>query len=742
MKLLDIVKPSPFKIGCLVVLASALLYGLFGKPQLLSALDHRIADTMFQWRGPMPTTGSVVIVDIDDKSLQQIGQWPWPRNVVAELIKKIGDSEAKVIGLDIVFAEKDRTSPKQYLAELENYLPEHMASTALKTLNKTGKLDHDIILGNVLADYPTVLGYVFQPLNDGLKSENQTPFPSSTIRTSPAITNYDELMLKPAYRAIINIDDVAQAESEGFFSVYPDSSGTIRYVPLMMEMDGIPYPSLAVEMLRIGFDVKDLTIHVSQEVQSRKKGLLGVELAGRFIPTNDHGEIIVNYRGPFRTFPYISAIDILNEQNLETLKDKYVLVGTSAHGLFDLRATPYSNILPGVEIQANIIDNVLADDPFIYDIYTDIGLTITLIVFGGLMLSALLAYAKPLTGALGGILIISATIVGNYFLFFLRNQVFGVTFPLLTALAIFLLVSVFNYIFEGREKRFINSAFGRYVSPQIVSQLRKDHRKLTLVGEQKNLTVFFSDIREFTSISEGLSSEQLGQFMNEYLTAMSNIVLKHNGTVDKFIGDAIMAIWGAPLDDEHHAANAVRASFHMMKKLEELRPAWTDKGLPHIDIRVGINTGIMSVGNFGSDKRFDYTVMGDNVNIASRLEGSNKMYGTKIIISEYTREALGDQFFCRFLDMVKVKGKDQPLKIYEPLCEDAPPEELNQEVKRFNQAIDYYLNRQFDQAATIFKELLATTPLPLYKLYLDRVDICQQTPPSDDWDGCFTFTTK
>ncbi len=744
MRFPDFLKLSPFKIGCLVVLASALLYISYGKdkPRLLAALDNRIADTMFQWRGAVPTTGEVVIVDIDEKSLKEVGQWPWPRNVVAELVAKIGNSGAKVVGLDIVFAEQDRTSPKLYLAELEQYLPVDFPGDAFDSLKNNDQLDHDVILGNALASYPTILGYVFQIMNDGLKNESQKPFPSCVIRISPDNNSYDDLMLRASYRAIVNVDDIAQAESEGFLSVFPDLSGTVRNVPLIMELDAIPYPSLALEMLRVGLDTKEITIHVSQQAQSGKKGLLGVELAGKFVPTNELGEMMINYRGPARTFPYVSAVDVLNGRNLEKLANKYVLVGTSSQGLFDLRATPYSNIFAGVEIQANIIDNVLKNDPLTFDIFTEIGLTITLIVIGGIILSALLAYANPIAGALGGLVILITTIAGNYYLFFLKNQLLGVTYPLITALAVFLTVSVFNYFFEGREKRFINRAFSHYVSPQIVNQLRKEPKRLTLAGEQKNLTVLFSDIRDFTTISENMDSGQLGQFMNEYLTAMSNIVIEHNGMVDKFIGDAVMAIWGAPLDDADHAANAVRAAFHMKEKLEELRPAWTVQGLPHIEIGVGINTGIMSVGNFGSDKRFDYTVMGDNVNLASRLEGLSKMYGSSTIISEFTREVLGSEIFCRFLDMVKVKGKDLPAKIYEPLCIGEPEESLKREVLRFEEAITYYQNRQFDEASRIFEELHAANPLPLYKLYRDRVEICREAPPSDDWTGCFTFTTK
>ncbi|HSR36769.1 MAG TPA: adenylate/guanylate cyclase domain-containing protein, partial [Desulfurivibrionaceae bacterium] len=413
-----------------------------------------------------------------------------------------------------------------------------------------------------------------------------------------------------------------------------------------------------------------------------------------------------------------------------------------AAGLLDLRATPFSNIYPGVEVHANIIDNVIKGDPFSHDFYTEIGLTYTIIIVGGLFLSALLAYTSALAGGLGGILLIEATVVGNYYLFFRQNELIGVVYPLATVILVFMIVTLFNYFYEGREKRFISKAFGHYVSPQVVAQISQNPEKLSLKGEQKVLTVLFSDIRGFTSISEKMGPEELGQFMNEYLTAMSNIVMARKGTVDKYIGDAIMAIWGAPLADEEHAANCVRAAFGMMAKLNELRPQWETRGLPDIHIGIGINSGLMSVGNFGSEQRFDYTVMGDNVNLASRLEGSNKSYGTSIIISEYTREMLGAGFFCRFVDMVRVKGKDLPVKIYEPICEGEPEPQRKKAIEEFEQAMVYYRIQRFDDAEKILAALQAAEPAKIYALYLERIAHFRENPPPADWDGAFTFTTK
>jgi adenylate cyclase len=735
---------SPFKLGCLMVLAAVLLFYSFGqnKPFLLATLDNRVTDTMFRWRGATPTTGQVVIIDIDEKSLRQVGQWPWPRHTVAKMVSNLGAAAPRAIGLDILFAEADRTSPINFLAELQPYLPGAITAGQLADLKGREALDHDLTLGKALAETPAVLGYVFQTTNDGLKNDTDQPMPSAVIRVEPSHFKYADLALIPSYRAILNIEPIAQAESEGFFNVFPDATGTVRKVPLFMELDGVPYPSMALEMLRIGQGTESVTIHVAQQVQSSRQSILGVSVAGRVIPTDEIGQITVNFRGPAYTFPHVPAVDVLEGRRLDELRDKYLLIGTSAAGLLDLRATPFSSVYPGVEVHANVIDNVLKGDPFAYDYFTELGLTYTLIILGGLLLTALLAYSSALAGGLGAVLLIGITVAGNYYFFFKHNELVGVVYPLATIIMLFMVVTFFNYFYEGREKRFISKAFGRYVSPQVVAQLRANPEQLSLRGEQKELTVLFSDIRGFTTISESMDSEQLGRFMNEYLTAMSNIVMAHFGTVDKFIGDAVMAIWGAPLNDEAHAIHSVQAAFAMISKLDELRPQWLARGLPAIDIGIGINTGLMSVGNFGSEQRFDYTVMGDNVNLASRLEGSNKTYGTKIVISEYTRNALGDGFYCRFLDLVRVKGKLQPVKLYEPLGAGVPDSATRKAVDEFELAMSHYRFRRFAEAEKILTQLEAAGPAQLYQLYLLRLAHFRTSPPPEDWDGSFTFTSK
>jgi adenylate cyclase len=743
-RLIDFLKPSPFKMGCLLVLASCFLFYSFGqdKPDMLASLDNQIASAMFRWRGPVETTGEIVIVDIDEKSLRAVGQWPWPRDMVAQLVMAAHEAGAKVIGLDILFAEKDRTSLTEHARALSSVLSGRGIEEDILRLASRDDLNHDLILGRAVAEAPVVLGYVFQLEDDGLKTPNERPFPAAAIKVSPGTVPCSDLLLLSGRRAILNIEEISQAPTEGFLNVFPDSSGMVRKTPLFMELDGIPYPSLALEMVRSALGEDEVTIHASRRKTSEKNPILGFSVGGTFIPCDDRGQISVNFRGPVKTFSYLSAVDVMKGLHAERIRDRYVLIGTSASGLLDFHATPFSGIFPGVEIQATIIDNILTGSLFTYDIFTEIGLTYALIIAGGILLSALLAYTGAITGGLAGLVIFTAIIAGNYSLFFMKGRLLGITYPLATVMGVFLIVTLFNYFFEYRRKQFIHDAFNRYVSPMVVGEIMKRPEKLALAGEEKNLTILFSDIRDFTTLAEGMNPKQLGTFMNTYLTAMSDIIMAHHGMVDKYIGDAIVAIWGAPLDDPNHVRNAVRAALDMKQAMESLRKKWHGQGIPFVDIGIGINTGIASVGNFGSERRFEYTVLGDNVNLASRLEGLNKVYCTPIIISQFTREALNGEFFCRKIDVVRVKGKTIPIEIFEPLAEGIPEPSLKAEVEQFENALEHYFRKDFQTARHLIGELHAKSPSRLYRFYLDRIDKYCTTPPPDDWNGVSTFQSK
>ncbi|MCP3940867.1 MAG: adenylate/guanylate cyclase domain-containing protein [Desulfobacteraceae bacterium] len=670
---------SPFSMGSLLIILSCLVFYSFGnqKPGFLSGLDNKIVDIMFQIRGPQPISKKVIIVDIDEKSLKQLGQWPWPRHILADLTRVIHNNGAKVIGFDIVFPEADRTSPARYLEKLKPILKEHIPNNLFEDIMESKTLDHDIDFGNAVAQSRVILGYAFQLKNDGLKSATQVPFSSVHIRLVPETQVFKNLSLLSAYRAILNIESVSTAASEGFFNVLTDDSGTVRQVPLLMEMDQIPYPSLALETWRLGMKIPLITIHTDSRIKTVPTPILGLGLGHSFIPTTNNCQMVINHRGPFNTFPYISAGDLLAGRSHPDLKDKFILVGSSATGLFDLKATPFSSTMPGIEINATIIDNLIQGDPFKYDLFTEIGITYLLILAGGFLLNLILSFSRPLTGAVGALLFFLFIFAGNYYFFFLNNQLIGITFPFDTFLILLVLVNILNYVREGRAKRYIQNAFSHYIAPDVVKALVKNPKQLSLAGEQKELTVLFSDIRGFTSISEKMDSRVLGKFMNQYLTQMSHIIMENKGTVDKFIGDAIMAFWGAPNDEPDHAGKAVQTALLMKSHLIKSNQKLKNQGMPEIHVGIGINSGIMSVGNFGSQDRFDYTVMGDNVNLASRLEEINKTYGTTILVSEFTKEKLKDRFSFHFIDKVMIRGRKQRVQIYEPFVKDTPPRKDN-----------------------------------------------------------------
>ena len=694
---------------------------------------------MFRLRGPQPTSPSILIVDIDNKSLNTVGQWPWSRNTMAKLISKIGKEQPSAIILDIVFAEQDRTSPTLLIPQLLPFLSKNSAAE-ISALQNHDPFNYDLTFGDTLALHPTVLGYALSPF-ESKQNDEAKPFPSANIHLNPTQTNHASIHYILGKSGILNTPDICQAETEGFFNVFPDQSGTIRKAPLLMLYKGIPYPSLALEGYRIGVQKQDITINIGRKQNRLKHPILSIRINNQIIPTDEQGQLSINFRGATHTYEYISAIDILQNSNNHNLNNKYIIIGTSAEGLYDLRTTPFSTIIPGVEIQANILDNLINADPMIYDTYSEIFITYAIVIVGGIGLSATLAYSTPLAGGLGGIFCVLTTCLLSYNILFLNNRIIGITYSLITISLIFLCVTLFNFFFEGRKKRQMTNAFKRYVSPKIVKQVTQNPEALSLSGKNSYLTVFFSDIKDFTSISENLPPEQLSILMNEYLTAMSGIVLDKEGTVDKFIGDAIMAIWGAPLDVENQEFKAVEAALESIETLENLQPKWAEQGFPPISIRIGINSGEMRVGNFGSQTRFDYTVIGDNVNLAARLEGLSKNYGTDILISQTTKVAIENHFFSRYIDTVRVKGKDIPVRIYTPM-RFAKAEQHKDEFGLFNHAIDLYLTRQFSKAYDTLEKLNDKYDDKLYQTYMERCIFFKDNPPDMSWNGVFTYTTK
>jgi adenylate cyclase len=453
---------------------------------------------------------------------------------------------------------------------------------------------------------------------------------------------------------------------------------------------------------------------------------------------------LVPYRGPAGSFPYVSIGSVISGtvSDPSILEGRIALIGATAPGMEDLRTTPFGSIYPGVEIHANVIAGIL-DNSFRWEpAYTAAAEMLTIAVFG-ILVALLLPVLSPAWSTLVTIIMITLALGVNYYLWHVELHVLPLAMTLYTLIVIYVINMVFGYLFETRTRSHMDSLFGQYVPPDLVKDMSRDPENYTLESQKRELSVLFSDIRSFTTISEGLDADDLSKLMDEYLTPMTRIVHETEGTIDKYIGDAVMAFWGAPALHPHHADHAVAAGLAMIEALDELNASFAKKGWPEIKIGVGINTGVMSVGNMGSQFRRSYTVLGDAVNLGSRLEGITKQYGVAMVVSEFTAAQAG-RYTYRELDRVRVKGKDKPVTILEPvgLHEELDPE-IEDRVRQFRDALNFYRAQNWDEAQKIIERLQQDDPDRfLYSLYLERIQNLRENPPGVDWDGTFTFETK
>jgi adenylate cyclase len=738
---------SPFKIAVLVVFLAIFLF--FLDPHFLRFMELKSFDLRMVYRGVKPPSGEVIIATIDEKSLSELGRWPWPRTIVAALIQKLKEQGAKAVGFDIVFAEPDENSSLKTIQELLQDVKKADAdnsqiSNLLK--KKRGMADTDAIFARSIQNVANVtLGYFFHITDKevGHLKEEQISAAEEQIANGrfpmiKAAKGADDSFVVRAYAAQPNLPKLSNAaENCGYFNTFPDTDGVFRWLPLVIKFRDHYYASLSLSLLAQYLDFPMTVLNLAEY------GVEGVSLDKFMIPTDENGRLLVNYLGPPKTFVHYSISDILHGKiPADKIKGKMVLVGATATGIYDIRNTPFSSVYPGIEIHATVIDNILHRDFLVHSGWTKF-IDVLFIVFSGLLVGFLL----PKFRAAAGIALIIATIASfvavNTVIFIKFNVWLSMIYPLLTIVAIYLGITVYRYVTEEKEKKKIRGAFQYYLTASVVNEILKDPSKLKLGGDKKRLSVMFSDIRGFTTISEKLSPENLVKLLNEYLTAMTNIVFKHDGLLDKYIGDAIMAVFGAPIEQPDHAQRACRTAVEMMEKLRELQKKWAEEGWPEINIGIGVNTGDMVVGNMGSEMRFDYTVMGDSVNLSSRLEGTNKEYGTNIIISEFTHEVVKDEFFCRELDAVRVKGKKLPIKIFELLGEKKDASQWQGFTEVFEQGLSFYRDGKWEEAIREFKRVLELKPgdYPA-RLYLERCEALQEHPPEGEWDGVFTMTKK
>lgn len=674
----------------------------------------------------------IAIIDIDEKSIINEGRFPWSRKKVATLIDKLGEAGAIVIAFDVVFSEKEENP----VDRINHAVPsEWLSGIAPNNWQNIAKLaDADQEMAKAMGQYDVVLGFFFQ--DEGEYQNGQLP--PSVFTVPDEWQNKLVVVQRPGYTA--NIPALQEhAGGGGFVTMFPDFDGTVRRAPLLIRHENQLYPSLALSaaMRYLFLDEIDPSVVSVGDVLA----LTQVAVSDIPAPTSPAGFVTVPYQGPAFTYPYYSATDVLrNKIEGSELEGAVVFIGASAIGLADLRSTPMGPQYPGVEVHANILDALLSGG-FPHKPEWQAGAVFLQLILIAILMIIVLPMLGPMVMLVGGSLIIILVVLFNGYVWTL-----GLDLPMAGAvmLTLFLTATFITdgFLKESASKRMLKGMFDQYVPPAHIDKMLADPDAYSFAGESKELTVLFSDIRSFTNISETLSAQELKHMLNSYFTPITKEIFDRNGTIDKYVGDMVMAFWGAPLDDDNHRGNAVLAALNMQRITEELKIIFKEEGLPEVNIGVGVNTGFMNVGDMGSNYRRSYTVLGDAVNLGSRLESITKFYGAKILIGEETFDHLTG-FVCRFVDRIQVKGKEEAIRVYEPLGLEGEVDAATlKELERYNQAYALYLQQHWQAATDAFQSLYQANPLKLYDVYIERIQDLKNQTLADDWDGTFRHTSK
>ncbi len=660
----------------------------------------------------------IVIVDIDNRSLNKLGRFhQWPRDYYAEITNYLTQGGARAIGFDILFMERDidRVADTMFVQATK------MSGIVTHALSFS-RAEPDAFLYRM--NFPPE-GFDYSRLSYGFEPE--------TMRHFPQADRFDGKFIE-LYNA---------SKSLGFVNYQPDNDSVIRKMPLFMNFADRLYPTFALALIINMFDVApyDISIVPGKFVKIKIPAIAPDEALE--LPIDKNGQMLINYTGTFQTFRYVSFYDVLTKRiPADFFKNKIILIGASAPGLNDLRPVPFQEAFPGVEIHANMLYNILHGD-FIYkkSPATNIFILVLLCLFIGIVASFFRMWISiPLL-----LFVIAGFMVATFFAFWTNNQWIDNVRPFIGIIASQVAVLGFKYFREIKDKKRIKQMFQNYVSPSVVNELLKNPDMLKLGGERKIATAFFSDIKNFTSYSENLQPEQLVQYLNEYLAILTEVILKYQGYLDKYEGDAVVAIFGAPIEQPDHAIRACRAAVDIQKQLKKYQQKWKLQNRPPFETRIGLNSGPMIVGNIGGINRFDYTAIGDSVNLASRLEGTNKIYGTSIIISQSTFQLVGKYFWCRELDLIRVKGKAKPVRIYEIVDEKSTPltNEQRAAMEYFLKGLEKYRMKNFRAAREYFLKSLQITPDdgPAAE-FVRRCNLFEKNPPPPNWDGVFEMTTK
>lgn len=716
-------------ITLLLVLASqgSVRLGLLERLEVW-AYDARLLLTM-----PHTVDPRVVIVNIDEKSLKEIGRWPWGRDKLADLVTRLIDHYGvAAVGFDVLFAELDTSSGLPALEKLaaSRFKDNPRFASALRDARPL--LDFDGMFAEALRKGPVVLGYYLTPYAE---AAGRLPRP---VFTPGAMGGMDAGFIRNrGYGANLPVLQT-NAAGAGFFNMLADFDGVTRRMHLLQKYQDANYEALSLATLRAAFD----STLGYRRVADAGRHYTHLELIadGLRAPVDNQGAAYVPYRA-YPGYRYYSAADVLAQRiPAAELENTIVLVGTTAPGLLDLRVTPVAKSYPGVEIHANLISGIL-DDTLRYTPGYAHDLSLALLVVVGVLLALILPRLTPLRGAVLSLTLAALLVAGNYWAW-QHKLVFPLATPLLLVLGLMLLNMAWGFFAETRARHQITGLFGQYVPPELVDEMSQDPSRFNMHSESKELSILFSDVRGFTTISESLTPQQLSDLLNEFLSAMTQVIHHRHGTIDKYMGDCIMAFWGAPIDNSNHARDAVLAGMEMQAALTELNKTFVAKGWPELHVGVGINTGRVSVGNMGSQFRMAYTVMGDVVNLASRLEGITKFYAAPVAVGEGTRAALPDMVFIE-LDLVRVKGKEQPVAIFQPLGLQGQVDAASlAAAQRFASALAAYRAQRWVEAEALLNALQSENPSKLYALYIERLTHLRDNPPGADWDGVWIYESK
>ncbi|MDA0706255.1 MAG: adenylate/guanylate cyclase domain-containing protein [Proteobacteria bacterium] len=736
-----------FMISGLLLLLFALHIAGSPRLEIIERIENYLYDVRIRLTMPGTVDDRIVIIDIDEASQAELGQWPWPRDTLAAIVDRLFDDyNIRVLGLDALFAEAEETSAERLLDTLANSEIGADPAVAAVLARQRETLDSNFRFAESFIARNVVTGFVFKDSVNADEPVATGTLPAALISADAIAGLSVPFVTASGYAG--NLPALQQnAIGGGFFdSPIIDADGVFRRAPLLQRFQGELYPSLALAVARVALDMPDTGLAFA----AAKDGLMsGVELEAltlgeRRIPVNEQVAVYIPFRGPQESFPYISAKDVLSgAAPRDLLQGRIALLGASAAGLLDLRSTPVGQRYIGVEAHANLIAGLLDGAIRQQPAWSD-GLEFVLLLLIALLTALLLPRLTPLAALALVFVLLGTTMAGNLWMWSAVELVVPIASLLSFILIASMLQITYGFFVEQRNKRHLSQIFGQYIPPALVEEIDASGAQISLEGENREMSVLFSDVRNFTTISEGLDATELTRLMNEFLTPFTGVIQNYRGTIDKYMGDAVMAFWGAPLADPEHARHALLAALDMLRVVRELDAPFSARGWPNIRVGVGIASGPMNVGNMGSEFRIAYTVMGDTVNLGSRLEGLTKQYGVDIIVNDLTARQVAD-FAFRELDLVRVKGKSEPVAIYEPI---GPLSGLSaQEQERladYATALAAYRNRQWDDAASIFTTLRQHSGdlIYLYNVYLDRIANFRQSPPPASWDGVFAHLNK